>query len=382
MSPTYPLPLECLQLIIQHVARRADGNTLVALLCVNKYVCSISLPILYKNPCYIRSLNEVTDPKSMSTINGVMEMIRVLLLSLPDGHVTELFRKAYLPSQPDHVIIPSIPYYSLVTDLSSEARTLNNASIFSNPIIENRLGLESMTDDEIKARYLTGEVYWRFGHKTGRKTVSGTSNTIGQELRRQLVFELLSAGAEYLQSVDIPLTNISAYLPFVPRLKCLVNVRFLLDRQLHHELYRFTTPSEKLTVKKHEDERLDPIYWSYPKHQCVVGKDYCRGFNITRFFIKLEDTRTFLHRCRSLQDIDIPSWDNDLFRWAVDEHKLYRAIVANGGEPDQKPIPLKSVAIYFPEKTFGYQINDVMFAFGGTLESILVEDSWREQVAG
>ncbi|KAG0377269.1 hypothetical protein BGX24_006423 [Mortierella sp. AD032] len=56
MSSSFPLPLECLQLIIHQLKIQYAQKSLASLLCVNKYVCAATLPIPYGDPFNMPSL--------------------------------------------------------------------------------------------------------------------------------------------------------------------------------------------------------------------------------------------------------------------------------------------------------------------------------------
>lgn len=133
MSSTFPLPLECLQLIIHHLIAQRARKSVAALLCVNKHVCSATLPILYRDPFVdmvpvppISPISTHTNvagfgfgyglgtiDKTNKTVLGLMHLVRMLLLSMPpsapfdDQHdrddrrelVTELVRVAFFPNQ-------------------------------------------------------------------------------------------------------------------------------------------------------------------------------------------------------------------------------------------------------------------------------------------
>ncbi|KAF9922114.1 hypothetical protein FBU30_007803 [Linnemannia zychae] len=82
----------------------------------------------------------------------------------------------------------------------------------------------------------------------------------------------------------------------------------------------------------------------------------------------------FLQRCRSLQSLDIASWDENLFQWAVEEQRIYTDTIAKGGASQQSLVPIKHLEIFYLDTIFGQQINDVLFGFRRTLESIKIEN--------
>ncbi|KAF9922113.1 hypothetical protein FBU30_007802 [Linnemannia zychae] len=446
MSTTFPLPLECLQQIIRHAASRADGNTLVALLCVNKYVFSATLPILYENPCRFRPSILGNNPKNLRALESIMKLVELLLLSIPKDHITSLLRDAYLPSQKDEQYHQTLisnatiaPYFAFVTNLSFETHVEKIGSIFNNQIIIRRLGLDRMTNEEIKSLYLAEEVFWSYSQRRYKRTLFGAGCAISQKLRRELVFAFVNVGAEQLQSLDIPISDISAYLPLISRLKSLVNVRFLLDRELQNKARPYLKPEEELILRKQDDKRiqdLETMILFVQEHRRIhpnvlnmarcesvaTFQEYCPEeffsrliqslpplrqpkfldkSNWLQFITYFQDTDLsrvntitipsstmtslpnftiqdpFLQRCRSLQSLDIASWDENLFQWAVEEQRIYTDTIAKGGAPQQSLVPIKHLEILYPKTVFGQQINDVLFGFRRTLESIKIQDMWE-----
>ncbi|KAF9922645.1 hypothetical protein FBU30_007232 [Linnemannia zychae] len=444
MSTTFPLPLECLQLIIRQFVHSADGNTLAALLCVNKYVCSATLPIMYANPCRLRPVILFQDKRNKKNVGDLMSLVQLLLSSVSEGHITDMLRDSYFPDktgqQGSHTIVypsPSIPYYSFITELSFTCCDAYTDGIFSNSIIFERLGLginKWIKNKEIITRYITEEELWAINLNANSYFDSPVPIWLRQELTRTLAV----VRADYLQWIDIPISDISAYLPLIPCFKCLVNVQFLIDIDLvrYENMAKDKCSPQYLSWKARKDQRtqdleniilfvqehrrihpnvLNMAYWkragkfgcecpieiesrlaqSLPplKYPEVLDKE-----NWYYFIDKVQDTDVslvttikmpmvtlsslqelkdqgpFLHRCRSLQDISIYSWDEDLFQWAVDEHRVYRDTIANGRVPEQEPIRLEKVTISYFGNIVGRQINDILLAFGRTLESLSIDE--------
>ncbi|KAF9902132.1 hypothetical protein EC991_005245 [Linnemannia zychae] len=84
----------------------------------------------------------------------------------------------------------------------------------------------------------------------------------------------------------------------------------------------------------------------------------------------------FLHRCRILESIEMPSLDDDSFEWAVAERKQHDMDMETGRIPQRPLVPLQNFNITYREPAFGRQINDVAFAFGKTLKEIFVSGDW------
>ncbi|KAK3824177.1 MAG: hypothetical protein JOS17DRAFT_270283 [Linnemannia elongata] len=64
------------------------------------------------------------------------------------------------------------------------------------------------------------------------------------------------------------------------------------------------------------------------------------------------------------------------FQWAVDERKQRDADIVAGRTPLQPLVPLRIFSTVYDQPAFGRQVNDVAFAFGGTLEKIVASSKW------
>ncbi|KAF9922643.1 hypothetical protein FBU30_007230 [Linnemannia zychae] len=257
-------------------------------------------------------------------------------------------------------------------------------------------------------RFWFEQLQWRPRFKL---TTNAVRAVIGQRLRRELVFALVNAGAEHLQSVDIPISDISAYLPLVSRLKSLFNIRFLLDKEilLNCGWPLTLTSEEKFILKVREESRIQDLETmiSFVQehrrlHPKVLNTTLCKSVyslyekcpeefhtrliqslpplrrpkvldksNWLQFVTHFQDTdlsqlktisllslapaslqqfkelNPFLQHCRSLHDFKIYSWSEDLFQWAVDEQMYYTDAVNKGRVPKQEPISLKRIEIYY-----------------------------------
>lgn len=84
----FPLPLECLQLIVNQLVVDKDIRSLVSLLQVSKYVCLATLPFIYENPfqwiyCRFRQ------PSLCDKVSEhVSPLVRLFLRSIPEESCT------------------------------------------------------------------------------------------------------------------------------------------------------------------------------------------------------------------------------------------------------------------------------------------------------
>lgn len=118
MSASFPLPPECLQLIIRYFLNDFDSNSPASLLRVNKEVFFTTVPILYENPFRLRQLRSGGINANADIFDSLFNLTRTLLLSLPHGKVTDLLRAAYLGDEDQQSFVSSsVPYYSFITTI-------------------------------------------------------------------------------------------------------------------------------------------------------------------------------------------------------------------------------------------------------------------------
>jgi hypothetical protein len=97
MTNRFPLPSECLALILRHLATFITFPTLAILLRTNKYLCLATLPFLYTDPF------DLIVPRFPLQINGMSRhfdigvfyprlhaLIRTLLTSVPHKSCADL----------------------------------------------------------------------------------------------------------------------------------------------------------------------------------------------------------------------------------------------------------------------------------------------------
>ncbi|KAG9061555.1 hypothetical protein KI688_007134 [Linnemannia hyalina] len=170
---------------------------------------------------------------SISTVIALKlsKLIRILLHSMPDGHVSTLLRVAYLSesSEPGHqqtveATTKIIPYYSFVTSVGVKPSYRLPFTIL--------LGVDAGFRDYLK----------RYGHTRRYLLECSVKDDLayksydwrvqypaGQELCRDLTWAL-SMDTERVKTLSVPLSDIARYLPLVSRFEVLADVTFLLDR--------------------------------------------------------------------------------------------------------------------------------------------------------
>ncbi|KAF9136049.1 hypothetical protein BGW39_008012 [Mortierella sp. 14UC] len=258
----------------------------------------------------------------------------------------------------------------------------------------------------------------------------------GRELRRDLTWALC-ADAKQIKSMVLPLYDIDRYLSAVPWFQALSDVVFLLDSQYkpgnmssseEEGVRRFQQSKRTQYMEKmilfiqelqqvhgpviksvqysgsNEDDDLPPEFRQQLFQLLGALKDplFLDAGNWEHFLAKFQETNLslvqiicpdldvrddavmdrliklgpYLHRCRSLDSFIMDSASDDMFQWAVDERRIYDAKVAAGRTPQTSLVPLREFNVVYYHKTFGRQLNDVVFAFDKTLEIITASCYW------
>ncbi|KAG0289001.1 hypothetical protein BGZ96_007333 [Linnemannia gamsii] len=362
------LPLECLQLVIRQLADQRDTITLAALLRVNRHFCTVTLPILYQNPFDLIAPVSFTSELQPWYVSSVTKLARTLLLILTD----------YLDTAPDH---PDVVLWG------------------------------SKANIPVKATF--------------------------RALQRDLTWALC-ANAERIQSLVIPLSDIDRYRSLVCRFKILSDVGFLQEGQYKHTWLMSGDEKNTLRSQQHmRTELLEKMIFFVQEHKHKHGatlqtarcsgriEDECipeefkqrlslilhplsnprslDNRNWDQFLAKFEDINlslvrdvspsldyeddaamdrlvkkgAFLHRCRTLDSFIMNSPGDDIFQWAVDERTSHDADIAAGRIPHKSLVPLRVFKVTCYHKSFGRQLNDVVFAFNKTLEIISTNCCWE-----
>ncbi|OAQ32590.1 hypothetical protein K457DRAFT_16156 [Linnemannia elongata AG-77] len=274
MSSTFPLPQELLEAVIRALGRSHANGSMATMLRVNKYVCSITLPILYGG-VPISVLNQ-SYPKDSLAFKRRQKLIATLLLGVPKTRVTDLLRVAFLQDSVDdqeHSPAPYAPYHSFAIAISlsrcddafdgdfCQIDGFFQADGFfeDEDYYHDDVGppsqrlLDFVRDHKLKERYATEA-------PLGRLLLERAGDTftiaINREIHRDLTWALCW-GVERLRYLVIPVSDIDRYLPLVDKFKALSRVKFELDRRLFPSSINLQelTP-EQLTVLSHQwDER-------------------------------------------------------------------------------------------------------------------------------
>ncbi|KAG0288994.1 hypothetical protein BGZ96_007326 [Linnemannia gamsii] len=459
MPSTFPLPLECLDIILRLIAsQRETAHLLARLLRVNKYVCNATLPILYKNPFENINFRYGLPSARIEMVEIAFRRLALtLLLSIPledsqhhNPALTDILRAAYFPTRepvPD-LRRPFIPYHSFITDVViTVADTASVHDIpFHGPLLATFPNyIEHLSQPQVRETVAAAA-------QTGSLIISGKLieyfRPAGHILRKDFTWILCTTNAEHIRSVVIPLSDILRYFSLIGRFKTLSNITFSFNPRLQlNERMRSRLSPQQLQIldrqmndqTQHLDEMIRFVQELRQRHphilrvaactspgnhrdvfpenyqaqllQCLpplnspsfVNKDNWLQFiakiqetNLSRIKVLLQERpfcdvnhlkrlaqrEAFLHQCRSLDSIHISSWSEDLFQWAVDERRNGLLGIAAGRKPTTPPpVPLRIANINYGPKSDGRQVDDLMFGFSETLESLdITSDVYQHYV--
>ncbi|KAG0209503.1 hypothetical protein BGX28_010276 [Mortierella sp. GBA30] len=245
---SFPLPLECLQLILQHL--EGEDATLAKLLRVNRYVCYATLPYLYTEPfqdylyqVFRRSFSLACTLLRQAPPERTSELLRIMILEWKESQEkkavvshndeasnildalsiadSEHNSKAYVPVIDYLSYIRRLSYHNLQliqdTSFLDDKCPGHSASCIKELDLEEeyRSEIESLVERGLIGPYQYGSVVRQIMHR---------------KLLRDMLFAFCQP--ESIQSFTIPLSDIRRYLGIVERFKSLSSVTFIIDIHL------------------------------------------------------------------------------------------------------------------------------------------------------
>ncbi|KAF9211506.1 hypothetical protein BGZ59_007971 [Podila verticillata] len=255
MSNGFPLPLECLQLVIINLAINRELKTLTSLLRVSKHACLATLPVLYEDP-FVWFLHRNQGQQSHYTIRSyrsVIPVIRLLFAHVPKESYSGLLKAMYgiedqspevaagasedLPVANDNSSTSTsqhwpIDYLSYVRHFNNQDRDSKSVLVDLSPHAKLQPGLKSYVEEHKLAETyaetgLNLVVDWR--SRNVYKEDPTMISYLKLEIHREATWALCSPILEQLQSIIIPLSDISHYIDSISRLSSLASVTFRLD---------------------------------------------------------------------------------------------------------------------------------------------------------
>ncbi|KAF9155827.1 hypothetical protein BG015_008404 [Linnemannia schmuckeri] len=402
MSTAFPLPLECLQLVIRFLATQDDTHSLATLLRVNKYVCSATLPFLYEGPLLLPVLTGYCFENS--ALARRLNLITTLLLGVPEVSLSDLLKVTFrrMPVSTESPQLLFAPYHSFVTGfLFSQSHQLYEAFFQKNVRQPDQRLVDHIALNGLEGRFIAEDPLGRISDEANWDAVS---SGFDRQISADLTWALCS-NAERIKSLTVPLSEIANYLSIVPRFKVLSDVSFHFDRRVQYvqdDAPDELSPQELEVLRKHEKERTEHleamIFFVQEHRRChnnvlrtatcprappfyedcsaayearlnqslppLLNPQFLDSRNWTQFASKVQETNLssvktitqpsvaagrhefneivkqipFLHRCRALDTVHLGSLISDMFQWAVDERKNYNAKIAAGQDLSPQPL--------------------------------------------
>ncbi|KAK3845583.1 MAG: hypothetical protein J3R72DRAFT_521151 [Linnemannia gamsii] len=339
MSSTFPLPLECLQLIIRHLLSQVDQKSVAVLLCVNKYVCAATLPILYSDPFDMPPLSSRNADfvKDEEILLAVTRLIQVLLRSLSpasttdqdgQGLVTELLRGMYFPhgqyeqqdreappldtARQENLPVPEtaittttttplplsptfLPYASYITRITFEDFGYDRERFcFTLGGYEDQLNFQDFLNrtgrvDQYRTEEPRPHYLW---NNSGEKEFM--KRTVERLIRRDLTWAMCYPKAEQIQTLHLPLSDVDRYLTLIPRFKILSEATFHLDRTLSvpSELNVRMTPKEEEVLASLKEDRSRNL-----EQMILFVQEHRRHHPHVISTARCSNSRFFVHHC-------------------------------------------------------------------------------------
>lgn len=254
MDPLSRLPLECLQRILQAVADKKNRlylANLATLLRVNRYIALVTLPFLYRDP--LKAINHVTREGIRTRA-----LLRTLLASTPvaDLHPALLFEFELDATNSPELDSPGLNYIHNVYNLdiiSYQFRDCMQGATSKSRIKETEYTLERL--DSMPPAFIEN-----FQDQAKERLLWCCHQDV---VFKELIWTLATPILEQLESLSIPLSDISRYRHAIDRLPRLEHVRFILD------VIYDNTPADGPTNHISEDNAMQTIVQFVEEHTRV-----------------------------------------------------------------------------------------------------------------
>lgn len=287
---TSRLPLECLRLIFQTLAKDDDVATLCSLLQVNIHFHQSVLPYLYTNP--FQRAFRFRNRNLPRYFYSVLALLDMLLERVDSDDVVQLTRRdPALSTNPNVSFTASHAGRSTTNYLSY----LQEFSVHQDVIIRYAADAvkQPKTIEYLKASGLL-ERFREYG-----LSMDSYNNLTDETLylktfsiifRRALTWTLCSPSLENFRKLDIPLTDIERYLGVIHRLESLSDVTFIMDEQ-------YVSNSLDLSRLSSND----------PAKEAQIRQRAVTAFDNMTLFVK-RHTTTFKNVLRSVCHTNTAGW--------------------------------------------------------------------------
>ncbi|KAG0362101.1 hypothetical protein BG005_006596 [Podila minutissima] len=332
------LPLECLHHIVKQLVVDEDIQTLITLLRVNKFVCLATLPFVYEDPfhwfaCYRdipwlynrlgthtkydkialgRGHNSMRDADDECSVNS----LTLTYLNLDMFRETSWVLCAPILEQLKSIVIP----------LSDVGRYLDNVHRFPS-LTSVTIKMDDLGDIADYAVQSLDLVDLLKAQQWMEKRRQDLESAVQFVQRHTVIFR------GTLKEVFVPLDGSwNSHVQACPAsylTRMLDYVQSLIDpKELNDDnLSQFAAKIEATNVEHVQSICFLSLYDDW--------------------YQRLQST-PFLHRCRSLRSLGIPTLGPDSFKWAA----------RNQGQ-DSRRVPLKEISIWAEFEPLGNELNDI-----------------------
>ncbi|KAK3821613.1 MAG: hypothetical protein J3Q66DRAFT_367301 [Benniella sp.] len=230
--PQQPLPLECVLIILGVLSEEYDTDTMARLLCVNRTICTATLPFLYGD-CFNTNMHKHRPRSKKSTLTVVSQLIRTLLWRIhPKDRIPTLLQIAYL-SPDDQVTLqstaeqpaPIFKYGHFIRKLVLHHDPIIYSFGFpSNPRVVDHVTTHQLYDEYV-AEGLISSTF-------NEHNADALENALEMDIHRQLTWALCQECMERIEQLVIPLTDIERYIDHVDQFESLSTVIFTIKKRI------------------------------------------------------------------------------------------------------------------------------------------------------
>ncbi|KAG0301603.1 hypothetical protein BGZ97_002715 [Linnemannia gamsii] len=348
------LPVECLQLILDHLAEDKDIHALNSLLRVNRHLCDITLPYLYEDPFSLAAskFKEEHDSISLTTINTrLAPLIRTLLASAGPLYLTDLLRNAYWNSVEDETAfltkksgINYLRYLRHFYPSSVNHALFHNWKAFKqNTRLVNYVKVKGL-EKQFRAQELSIE------NNPFEDVASFIVRYLAIPLRAELTWALCFPIFEQIQSLTVPLSDLQRYHGQMHRLQSLQCINFKQDQKLDYSGFltqqlRHDKPEVLAQRRQMKADLMESMIEFVRDHTQMFPRvllqadcpqeNTWQGSHQIAPQIYLEQLNSFLPSLVCPTFLDTTNWSQFIAKIDTTDLKLVRTVVSPRGEPLQ-----------------------------------------------
>jgi len=280
--PQRQLPPECILIIIRIISRNHDTDTMARLLCVNKAICTATLPFLYKD-CFVRRMHS-RQHSNKSDEQFCMQLIRTLLgQAHPQSRMPDFLKVAFL-SQDDQTGLGSTEEPSplpTITPVFKYGHFLRMVHIYyeSDWMIEFIRNNSSLMDYAATNRLY--EKYVNEGYITNNVRDECRNKVLElvleMDIYKQLTWALCQDHPGTIEELTIPLKDIQRYIDHVHQFTSLSNVTFSVRETGRYRHYMPVNGPNLHEIEQEERNRLFEGMIEFVRQHTAIHKSVLRN---------------------------------------------------------------------------------------------------------